>query len=114
MTVEQYNKLKDYETIFRWAIESNFIHLSNGEYNKFAAIYAEVYKVPIGQAMTSCNSCRLSKIKQLGRDWFNKKEDIQKKEEERERERKKEEDNQSKSNTNNKKPGRPRKIDLNA
>lgn len=122
MTKEQFEKLQAFEQQLLWAIKSNFIHMSSGEFNTIAGIYADVYKVPLTRAQSSCNTCRLKALKQLGEDYFKKKTEIEEKakkaEEKKASEKASEKPNKTTKNnkgtSTSKGAGRPPKIDLNA
>ena len=111
MTKQQFDKLSKYEQVFRWAINSNFIHLSNGEFKEVSILYTEVYNDKLSPAQMSCNACRLKALKQLGNDYFAKKEDIAKREAKK---AEKQAEEEKKKTEVKKTSGRPPKINLNA
>lgn len=108
MTKEQFNKLQPYEQQLLWAIKSNFIHMSSGEFGAIAEIYKELYNETITRTQSACNTCRLKALKRIGNDYFKKKEEIE------ERAKKAEEKKKAADAKKNKGAGRPPKIDLNA
>ena len=119
MTKESYEKLKPYEQVFRWAIYSNFVHMSAGEFNTLAGLYNEVYKTPITKAQSTCNACRLRALKQLGNDYFAKQQEIAKREEKKKQQQEQQDkaltELQTMQGEQEKKPvGRPKSIDLDA
>lgn len=107
MTKEFYEKLVPYEKAFRYAVKSNFISMSAGEFNAIAYLYEEYFKEALTKSQSSCNTCRLRAVKKLGEEYFKKKEEIEAREK-----KKQEKDNNKGEET--KKVGRPPKIDLNA
>ena len=122
MTKEQFEKAKKYEQPFRWAIHSNFIHLSNGEFKEISDLYTEVYNDRLTPAQSNCNACRLKALQRLGNDYFALKEKYEKEAQEKapaEDAQKPVEENKTSKPTATttktvKKAGRPKKIDLNA
>ena len=122
MNKEQFEKAKRYEQAFRWAIHSNFIHLSNGEFREISDLYTEVYNDKLTPAQSTCNACRLKALQKLGKDYFALKEKYEKEAEENKpaesTEKPAESDITPKTNTTTKAPakkaGRPKKINLNA
>lgn len=70
MTREQYDKLNVYEQQLRWAVRSNFVHMSALEFAKVAALYEELYGQALTQAQKNCNTCRLNALKKMGADYF--------------------------------------------
>lgn len=79
MTKEQYDRLKNYESTLRSALNSNFARVSQGEFNKIADIYKELYGTALTKSQMVCNACKLSALKRLAMDyneyeaWYNKK-----------------------------------------
>lgn len=68
MTQELYEKCKQYEQNFRWAINSNFVHMTAGEFAKVAVLYREAFAEEIKNL--NCNTCRLNALKRLGTEYF--------------------------------------------
>lgn len=102
MTREQFEKCKDFEQQFRWAVNSNFLHMSNTEFNKIAALYLEVFGEALTRNQMTCNTCRLKAMVRLGNDYFATQQTIA------------EEDKKNRIEEKPKKSGRPKKIDLDA
>lgn len=111
MTREFYEKLLPYEQKFRWAIKSNFISMSQGDFAQIAELYQELYGKGLTKSQTTCNTCRLNALKKLGNDFFAKQEEIAQREAKKTAKAAAEENNKSEET---KKVGRPPKIDLNA
>ncbi len=115
MTKEQFNKLQPYEQQLLWAIKSNFIHMSSGEFGAIAEIYKELYNETITRTQSACNTCRLKALKRIGNDYFKKKEEIEERAKKAEEKKKAEEEKKKAAEAKkNKGAGRPPKIDLNA
>ena len=74
MTEEQYKALEPYEQSFRWAIKSNFIHMSNGEFTTIKNLYHEIFGKNMTVAQSNCNACRLKALQEMGRAYFDYKE----------------------------------------
>lgn len=74
MTEEQFRILEPYEQSFRWAIRSNFIHMSNGEFTTIKNLYHEVFGKNMTVAQSNCNACRLKALQEMGRAYFEYKE----------------------------------------
>ena len=70
MTKEQYEKISEYEQQLRWAVKSNFIHMTNTEFSKLAMMYKEFYGEALTQSQMTCNTCRLRALQRLGNDYF--------------------------------------------
>ena len=99
MTQELYEKCKAYEQSFRWAINSNFVHMTSSEFAKVAALYKEAFDDEVKNQ--NCNTCRLRALQTLGKSYFEYQQEIaNEQKEERAEEPKK------------KKVGRPPKIDI--
>ena len=101
MTQEQFEKCIPWEQTFRWALNSNFVHLSNGEFNQIAAIYKEVFGEGLTASQMTCNTCRLKSLKRLGEEYFK----IQ-------QEKAKEQKEENIAEKPKKKGGRPPKINV--
>ena len=127
MTLEQYKALEPYEQSFRWAIKSNFIHMSNSEFTTIKNLYHEIFGKNMTVAQSNCNACRLKALQEMGRAYFDYKEaaesvkNAEKKQQEEDgalkpaetpvEEPKTEETNKD-TTAPKKKAGRPKKIDL--
>lgn len=103
LTEEQYNKSKQWEQAFRWALKSNFVGLKTSEFQQVMVIYEEVFGEGLNSRQMSCNTCRLNALKKLGQVFNDTKALMEKKEEE---------DKEDKAVPEKKKPGRPKKIDI--
>lgn len=90
MEKETFDKLKEYDKVFSLALNANFIHLSNGEFEEIAKLYKEALGKELTSRQKGCNTCRLKAIKELGTAYVKAKEE------------------------NKPKRGRPKKIDLDA
>lgn len=127
MTEEQFRILEPYEQSFRWAIRSNFIHMSNGEFTTIKNLYHEVFGKNMTVAQSNCNACRLKALQEMGRAYFAYKEaaeaakNAEKKPQEEttpenatEKPVESDKDNKTTKDTTapKKKAGRPKKIDL--
>ena len=105
MTQELYEKCQPWEQQFRWAIKSNFVHMSTGEFCKVAVLYNECFGEALTQRQINCNTCRLNALKRLGEAYFALQQEIAQEEKEKRLE--------EQENTNNpKKAGRKKKIDI--
>lgn len=101
MTREQYEKCKVYEKELRWAWKSSFVHMSNTEFSKVAAIYKDVFGEGLTLAQMTCNTCRLKALSRLAESYFAMQQELaQEAKEERTQEPEK------------KKAGRPKKINI--
>ena len=101
MTREQFEECKKYEQEFRWAVRSNFVHMSQSEFNEIARLYREILGVTLNKSQLTCNTCRLNALKALGNDFFATMDRIAK------------EDNAAvEEETPKKKVGRPKKINV--
>ena len=100
MTQEQYEKCIPWEQVLRWAAKSNFVHISNGEFNQIAAIYKEVFNESLTLSQMTCNTCRLKALTRLWNEYETFQQELaQQQKQEREEVKKK-------------KGGRPPKINL--
>lgn len=97
MNRDNFEKLQKWENVLNNAVKKSFIHLSTSEFNEIASIYDSIY-TPLTRQQRNCNSCRLTALQKLGKDYFAFKAGIGA-ESEKEKETKK-------------KVGRPKKIDL--
>lgn len=102
MTREEVQLCENYEQIFRWAIRSNFVHLTQSEFNDIAKLYKDILGVGMTKSQMTCNTCRLNAIKALGNAYFESRDEYIKEDREKEMEMEKPK----------KKAGRPRKIDI--
>lgn len=110
MTEELFEKCGAYEQQLRWAVRSNFVHMTNSEFAKVAALYKEVYGEGLTPAQMTCATCRLRALQRLGNDYFNQQQEMAKKEEEI---RKEIEAKGGVIQPEKKKGGRKKKIDIN-
>ena len=69
MTKEQYEKLKEYEGVLRNAVKNDYVHISGSEFSKIAEIYNEIF-TPLRKSQMNCNTCRLTALKRLGKEYF--------------------------------------------
>lgn len=105
MTKEQIERCNEFAQNFRWAIRSNFVHMTNGEFSKVANIYKDVFGETLTQSQMTCNTCRLKALKRLGEVY---EAELQRIAEEQKEERIENADNQEVK----KKGGRKKKIDI--
>ena len=83
LTQEQFEKLTPYKDNLNAAYKNGYVRMAGSDFEKVAAIYAEVFGTPLRKSQMSCNTCRLTALKKLGElyDKFPKpKEDKEKKE----------------------------------
>lgn len=105
-----YERCKEYEKIFRYALKMDFLRISPEIFNALMLLYNEHTGKPLTKTQRQCNSCRLKAIKVLGRAYFEEGEKIEK-----EKEMEKEQDTvqeEQKPTKTVKRRGRPKKIDL--
>lgn len=103
MTREQVEQCKEFEQDFRWAINTNFIHMDNTRFSKVAKLYKDILGVAMTKNQMTCNTCRLNAMKALGNDYFASRDAFAKEDREKEKEE---------AEAPKKKAGRPRKIDI--
>lgn len=103
MNTELYNKAKEFENIFRYALKMDFLRVTPEVFDSIMKIYEEQFGKKLSKSQKQCNSCRLKAIKELGRVYFEEQQK-QKKEEEKKEEQK--------PKSEGKKRGRPRKLDV--
>ncbi len=108
MTREEVELCSKWEQEFRWAIRSNFVHMSQGEFNEIARLYKDILGVGMNKSQMTCNTCRLAAIKALGNAYFESRDRYIKED----REKEKEEQLAAETTTKNKKGGRPKKINI--
>lgn len=70
MTKEMIDKCSKFELQLRWAVKSNFVHMTNKEFSEIAALYKSVYGEGLTTSQMTCNTCRLKALKRLGNDYF--------------------------------------------
>ncbi len=104
MTREQFEKCKPYEQTFKWAIRSNFVHLSTSEFSEIAKLYKEILGVTMTKAQMTCGTCRLNALKALGKDFFDTMDILAKEQQESPVE--------EETEAPKKKGGRPKKINI--
>ena len=104
MTKEQFEECRKYEQEFRWAIRSNFVHMSQGDFNEVARLYKEILGVSMNKSQMTCNTCRLNALKALGKDYFDTMDIIAKEQQESAL--------QEEIEAKKKKGGRPKKINI--
>lgn len=111
MTQEQYEKLKEYDKELKWAVRSSFVHMTNQEFSKVAALYKEVYGEGLTTSQMTCNTCRLKALKRLGEEYLKMQQDIANEEEEKRKQI--EELGGVVQPIDKKKVGRKKKVDIN-
>lgn len=70
LTKEQYEKLIPYEKEIKSAYRNSFVHMAGSEFQKIAAIYAEIFP-PLRKSQMGCNTCRLNTLRKLGELYIN-------------------------------------------
>lgn len=101
MTQEQFEKCKEWEKELRWAWKSSFVHMSNTEFSKVAAIYKDVFGEGLTVSQMTCNTCRLKALSRLAESYFAMQQELAEKEKEERIE-----------DTEKKKAGRKKKINM--
>ena len=66
LTKEQYEKLTPWKEQLRQAYKNSFAHLTSGDFQKIADIWAEITGTPLRKSQLACNTCRLNTLKRLG------------------------------------------------
>lgn len=107
MTKEMIEKCKKFEMHFKWAIRSNFIHMTHKDFSEVAALYKEQFGTALTKAQMTCNTCRLNALKRLGEDYFNALQDIAVEEKEE-----RQNNDEAPKEEKKKKGGRKPKIDI--
>lgn len=96
MKKELYDKAKEFENIFKYAIKMDFLRVTPEVFNEIMKIYEEHFGKKLSKSQRQCNTCRLKAIKEIGKVYFE------------EQEKEKEQPPKSEG----KKRGRPRKLDV--
>lgn len=96
MKKELYDKAKEFENIFKYALKMDFLRVTPEVFNEIMKIYEEHFEKKLSKSQRQCNTCRLKAIKEIGRVYFEEQE--------------KQKEQQPKSE--GKKRGRPRKLDV--
>lgn len=99
MKKDLYDKAKEFENIFKYALKMDFLRVTPDVFNEIMKIYEEHFQKTLSKSQKQCNTCRLKAIKEIGRVYFEE----QKEQEEQEGQPPKSE---------GKKRGRPRKLDV--
>lgn len=102
MKKELYDKAKEFENIFKYALKMDFLRVTPEVFNEIMKIYEEHFGKKLSKSQKQCNTCRLKAIKEIGRVYFE--------EQEKQKEQKGQEEQPPKSE--GKKRGRPRKLDV--
>lgn len=102
MKKELYDKAKEFENIFKYALKMDFLRVTPEVFNEIMKIYEEHFGKKLSKSQKQCNTCRLKAIKEIGRVYFE--------EQEKQKEQKEQEEQPPKSE--GKKRGRPRKLDV--
>ena len=105
MKKELYDKAKEFENIFKYALKMDFLRVTPEVFNEIMKIYEEQFDRKLSKSQKQCNSCRLKAIKEIGKVYFEEQE-----EQEKQKEQEKQEEQPPKSE--GKKRGRPRKLDV--
>ena len=96
MKKELYDKAKEFENIFKYALKMDFLRVTPEVFNEIMKIYEEHFQKKLSKSQKQCNTCRLKAIKEIGRVYFEEQEE--------------QEGQPPKSE--GKKRGRPRKLDV--
>ena len=102
MKKELYDKAKEFENIFKYALKMDFLRVTPEVFNEIMKIYEEQFQKKLSKSQKQCNTCRLKAIKEIGKVYFE--------EQEKQKEQEKQEEQPPKSE--GKKRGRPRKLDV--
>lgn len=105
MKKELYDKAKEFENIFKYALKMDFLRVTPEVFNEIMKIYEEHFQKNLSKSQKQCNTCRLKAIKEIGRVYF---EEQEKQKEQKGQEEQKEQPPKSEG----KKRGRPRKLDV--
>ena len=70
MDKEVYESIKKYDREFGWAINSNFLRLSVGEFNEIAEAYFKTFGQGLSKTQMTCPACKLTAMKKLGEEYF--------------------------------------------
>ena len=105
MKKELYDKAKEFENIFKYALKMDFLRVTPEVFNETMKIYEEQFDKKLSKSQKQCNSCRLKAIKEIGKVYFEEQE-----KQEKQKEQEKQEEQPPKSE--GKKRGRPRKLDV--
>ena len=107
MKKELYDKAKEFENIFKYALKMDFLRVTPEVFNSIMEIYEEHFGKQLSKSQRQCNTCRLKAIKEIGRVYF---EEQEKQEKQKEQEKQEEQEGQP-PKSEGKKRGRPRKLD---
>ena len=99
MKKELYDKAKEFENIFKYALKMDFLRVTPEVFNEIMKIYEEHFQKKLSKSQKQCNTCRLKAIKEIGRVYFEEQE-------------KQEEQEGQPPKSEGKKRGRPRKLDV--
>ena len=102
MKKELYDKAKEFENIFKYALKMDFLRVTPEVFNEIMKIYEEQFEKKLSKSQKQCNTCRLKAIKEIGRVYF----------EEQEKQKEQEEQEEQPPKSEGKKRGRPRKLDV--
>ena len=105
MKKELYDKAKEFENIFKYAIKMDFLRVTPEVFNEIMEIYEEHFGKKLSKSQRQCNTCRLKAIKEIGKVYFE--------EQEKQKEQKEQEEQEGQPpKSEGKKRGRPRKLDV--
>ena len=116
MKQELYEQLKRFEKEFSWATQQNFLNLGRGDFNTIVEAYKQLTGEEVQPSRLNCGTCRLRIMKTVAGYYSQHKmneqlKEIKEREEAEKREAQQEETTETPKETK-KKPGRPKKIDL--
>lgn len=92
MTLEQYEKLKEYDNLFYTSTERNYVMFGSVENKKkLSEIYTEVFNKK-SNMMNGCGTCALREMKVLASEYYRFKQQLETKDNKPKRTRKKKEE----------------------
>ena len=110
MTQEHLEKCKTYEKELKWAVKSNFVHMTSAQFSEIVALYTDLYGESLTPSQQKCNTCRLKALKRIGGDFFAQ---VQETAQEQKQERQEEKEEAPAPAPEKKKPvGRKKSLDI--
>ncbi len=116
MKQELYEQLQRFDKEFQWALQQNFLNLGRGDFYIIVEAYKQLTGEEVQPSRLTCGTCRLRIMKTVA-GYYNQHKlneqlkEIKDREEQEKREAQQEETPETPKETK-KKPGRPKKIDL--
>ena len=111
MKKELYDKAKEFENIFKYALKMDFLRVTPEVFNSIMEIYEEHFQKKLSKSQKQCNTCRLKAIKEIGKAYFEEQEKQEKQKEQKGQEKQEKQEGQP-PKSEGKKRGRPRKLDV--